>query len=45
MQFVDLKTQQDVIRSDLDQRLAAVLEHGRYIMGPEVEEMERTLAE
>jgi UDP-2-acetamido-2-deoxy-ribo-hexuluronate aminotransferase len=45
MQFIDLKTQQAAIRTDIDRRIAAVLDHGQYILGPEVTEMERLLAE
>ena len=45
MQFIDLKKQQDMIREKLDQRIAGVLSHGRYIMGPEVSELEEKLAE
>ncbi len=44
MQFIDLKTQQLRIRDDLDRRLAALLDHGQYILGPEVSEMEKDLA-
>ncbi len=44
MQFIHLKRQQAAIRSELDRRMAAVLEHGQYIMGPEVAELEQTLA-
>jgi UDP-2-acetamido-2-deoxy-ribo-hexuluronate aminotransferase len=44
MQFIDLKTQQQVIKPELDRRIAAVLAHGQYIMGPEVAELEQTLA-
>ncbi len=44
MQFIDLKTQQDLIRADLDRRLADLLDHGQYILGPEVTEMEQRLA-
>ena len=32
------------IREAVDARIAAVLDHGRYILGPEVEELEITLA-
>ncbi len=42
--FIDLKSQQDRIRPALDKRIAAVLEHGQYIMGPEVAELEEKLA-
>jgi UDP-2-acetamido-2-deoxy-ribo-hexuluronate aminotransferase len=45
MQFIDLKTQQAAIRADIDRRIAAVLDHGQYILGPEVVEMERVLAD
>jgi UDP-2-acetamido-2-deoxy-ribo-hexuluronate aminotransferase len=44
MEFIDLKSQQKRIRTKLDQRIAAVLDHGQYIMGPEVEELEKALA-
>ena len=42
--FVDLKTQQKRIRTSIDQRIAKILEHGAYILGPEVGELEKTLA-
>src|SRR6056300_1183069 len=45
MQFVDLKAQQKRIRPNLEKRLLAVLDHGRYILGPEIEELERKLAD
>jgi UDP-2-acetamido-2-deoxy-ribo-hexuluronate aminotransferase len=45
VEFIDLKTQQARIREDLDQRMAAVLDHGRYVLGPEVQELEQQLAE
>lgn len=45
MDFIDLKTQQTAIKETLDQRIADVLAHGRYIMGPEVAELETTLAD
>jgi UDP-2-acetamido-2-deoxy-ribo-hexuluronate aminotransferase len=44
MEFIDLKSQQQRIRSKLDARIAKVLEHGTYIMGPEVAELEGKLA-
>ena len=44
MQFIDLNTQYEVIRQDIDRRIQAVLQHGRYIMGPEVSELEEQLA-
>lgn len=44
MQFIDLKTQSNRIESQLFARFKAVLEHGNYIMGPEVTELEQALA-
>ncbi|MBI9075098.1 MAG: DegT/DnrJ/EryC1/StrS aminotransferase family protein [Desulfatibacillum sp.] len=44
MQFIDLNTQQKRIRDDIEARLKAVLDHGRYVMGPEIDEIEETLA-
>ena len=41
--FIDLKAQQAHIRDDVDKRLANVLDHGAYIMGPEVKELEAEL--
>lgn len=43
--FIDLAAQQRRIRSEIDQRIGAVLDHGRYIMGPEVAELEGKLAD
>lgn len=45
MQFIDLAAQQARIREEIDTRVARVLDHGRYIMGPEVAELEAALAE
>jgi dTDP-4-amino-4,6-dideoxygalactose transaminase len=42
--FVDLAEQQRRIRADLDRRIGQVLDHGGYIHGPEVAELESTLA-
>ncbi|MBL8022439.1 MAG: DegT/DnrJ/EryC1/StrS family aminotransferase [Leptospirales bacterium] len=44
MEFIDLKTQQTRINDDLRLRMNRVLEHGQYIMGPEVAELEKALA-
>ncbi|MGC6516915.1 MAG: DegT/DnrJ/EryC1/StrS family aminotransferase [Candidatus Puniceispirillaceae bacterium] len=41
--FIDLKAQQARLRDDIDNRLASVLDHGAYIMGPEVKELETEL--
>lgn len=43
MDFIDLKTQQKRISDSLDSRIAAVLSHGQYILGPEVEQLEEAL--
>ena len=45
MEFVDLKKQQIEIRSEIEFSIKKVLDHGRYILGPEVFELEKTLAE
>tara|TARA_Y100001934_G_scaffold7188_2_gene9785 strand:- start:82192 stop:83325 length:1134 start_codon:yes stop_codon:yes gene_type:complete len=42
--FVDLKAQQERLKSQIDERMARVFEHGQYIMGPEVAEFEAALA-
>lgn len=44
MRFIDLKTQYQRIEANVDRRIKTVLEHGQYIMGPEVEELEAKLA-
>ncbi|HAT29417.1 MAG TPA: aminotransferase DegT [Janthinobacterium sp.] len=43
MQFIDLKTQYAALRGDVNARIQAVLDHGQYIMGPEVKELEEKL--
>lgn len=45
MEFIDLKAQQALIREELDERIAKVLDHGRYVLGPEVGELEDRLSE
>jgi len=44
MQFIDLNAQQMRIRPQIDAAIKRVLDHGQYIMGPEVVELERMLA-
>jgi dTDP-4-amino-4,6-dideoxygalactose transaminase len=44
MDFIDLKAQQRRIRTELDLAIAKVLDHGAYIMGPEVRAFEAALA-
>jgi Predicted pyridoxal phosphate-dependent enzyme apparently involved in regulation of cell wall biogenesis len=45
MQFIDLVVQQNRIKEQLDSAIKKVLEHGQYILGPEVAELENKLAE
>jgi len=42
--FVDLKSQYHALRSEIDSAIAGVIEHGQFILGPEVGEMEEALA-
>ena len=44
MDFIDLKTQYRALREPIDARIQQVLDHGQYILGPEVAELERRLA-
>jgi UDP-2-acetamido-2-deoxy-ribo-hexuluronate aminotransferase len=44
MQFTDLKTQYAALKPRIDARIQQVLDHGQYIMGPEVKELETALA-
>ena len=44
MEFIDLKSQYQALRHDIDARIHRVLDHGQYIMGPEVAELEQRLA-
>lgn len=41
--FIDLKGQYEALRPQIQQRINQVLEHGQYIMGPEVRELEQRL--
>jgi UDP-2-acetamido-2-deoxy-ribo-hexuluronate aminotransferase len=45
MEFIDLKSQYDTSRDLINSRIQAVLDHGQYIMGPEVAELEGRLAD
>ncbi|NUP87150.1 MAG: DegT/DnrJ/EryC1/StrS family aminotransferase, partial [Burkholderiaceae bacterium] len=45
MQFTDLKAQYGALKQSIDARIQRVLDHGQYIMGPEVAEMEQALAD
>jgi UDP-2-acetamido-2-deoxy-ribo-hexuluronate aminotransferase len=44
MNFIDLKTQYERLREPINARIQAVLDHGQYVMGPEVFELEEALA-
>ncbi len=43
-EFIDLKAQYAVLRDEIAQRMQKVLDHGQYILGPEVKELETALA-
>ncbi|MBU0665009.1 MAG: DegT/DnrJ/EryC1/StrS family aminotransferase [Proteobacteria bacterium] len=45
MQFIDLKAQYRALEEKIKARIDAVLEHGHYIMGPEINELEGKLSE
>jgi UDP-2-acetamido-2-deoxy-ribo-hexuluronate aminotransferase len=44
IEFVDLKFQYAALKESIDARIHRVLDHGQYIMGPEVKELEERLA-
>ncbi|AKQ53466.1 DegT/DnrJ/EryC1/StrS family aminotransferase [Bordetella hinzii] len=44
MQFIDLKKQYQALRDPINTRIQRVLDHGQYIMGPEVKELETALS-
>lgn len=44
MQFIDLQQQYRRHQTEIDARMRHVLEHGQYIMGPEIAELESALA-
>jgi len=44
MQFIDLAAQYQYLKAKIDTRIQRVLDHGQYIMGPEVGELEEQLA-
>ena len=45
MQFIDLAAQYQYLKEKIDTRIKTVLDHGQYIMGPEVKELEARLSE
>jgi len=44
MDFIDLKSQYRALRTDINARIQTVLDHGQFIMGPEVRELEQRLS-
>ena len=44
MQFIDLKAQYRELKESIDRGIHAVLDHGQYILGPEVGQLEAALA-
>jgi len=44
MDFIDLKSQYTALRETINSRIQKVLDHGQYILGPEVPELEGRLA-
>lgn len=45
MQFIDLKTQYQTLKTEINDNIQAVLEAGQFIGGPQVKELEQKLAE
>lgn len=45
MDFIDLKSQYAALRDNINARIQAVLDHGQYILGPEVKAMETALVD
>lgn len=43
MEFIDLKSQYQRLKADIDAGIQRVLDHGQYILGPEVAELEDKL--
>ena len=43
MEFIDLAKQQSLIKEGIQTRIEKVLKHGKYIMGPEVYDLEEKL--
>jgi len=43
MKFIDLETQYNLLKNEINENIQKVLEHGQYIMGPEVYDLENFL--
>ena len=41
MDFIDLKSQYRALKREIDERIQRVLDHGQYILGPEIGELEQ----
>ncbi len=44
MKFIDLHKQYQLLKAPIDEAIAKVIEHGQFIMGPEISELEEALA-
>ena len=44
MEFIDLKEQYRLYKSEIDESIHRVLDHGHFIMGPEITELEHALS-
>ena len=42
--FIDLKAQYQALKDPIQKRIQTVLDHSQFILGPEVEELEKKLA-
>jgi len=45
VQFIDLKSQYNKLKNEINSNIQKVLDHGKFIMGPEVAELEKQLAQ
>ena len=45
MQFIDLKSQYQQYKDSIDSSIYSVLNHGKYLMGPEIEKLEQELSD
>ena len=45
MQFIDLKSRHNLISDKINARIQKVMDHGQFILGPEVRELEQKLAD
>ena len=45
MEFIDLKYQQSLIRDQIRETIDKILNHGQFIMGPEIKTLEKELAD